>query len=413
LARFTPSVLLLLALAACGDPLDRVEKLSEVELSQEPAAAALPTAEELNRQDGFFSRVLRRDPPQDDVAAAVASAETAIATPDEIGTDVAAEVASQGPEVPEAREEIASETIPAGDDELLQESVVQVGDAVVQPPVDVIEKKGLRGWFKSAAAASAKKNAEVELTDQSVAPEQELAIEPEKAAVVLADLPAATPDLVEAPKRRGLFGLGRDPASTDGSVRTASLSPDPQALPRKRVRATRSEGRIKSRTGPGVRDVGFGVTLPYGVVGRSCEAKGQALGRKLDKAPARGKGYALFDSAPDSTGPRTFFVTGFSDGCPRQFTAALALFGAPTMHEQLRYGQPSKEYPYSATDQAYEKVKSAVCGVGKRKPCGAKISQLERNTVFISTYERFSNNARWADILIHDGVVLAASIKAP
>ena len=59
------------------------------------------------------------------------------------------------------------------------------------------------------------------------------------------------------------------------------------------------------------------------------------------------------------------------------------MFGAPSMHEQLRYGQPSEEYPYSDTDKAYEKIKSQICRVGKRKPCGSAISRLERDTVFI------------------------------
>jgi len=160
------------------------------------------------------------------------------------------------------------------------------------------------------------------------------------------------------------------------------------------------------------KDIAFGTVLPFGEVGRVCEARTRPLGKRIDKAGG-GRGYALLDSKPGHTGPRTFYVTGFSDGCPRQFTATLALFGAPSMHEKLRYGQASTKYPYSETDKAYERVKAKVCGVTRRKPCGAKINRLERNTVFISTYERFTNNGRWADILVHDGKVMAASVKTP
>jgi hypothetical protein len=90
---------------------------------------------------------------------------------------------------------------------------------------------------------------------------------------------------------------------------------------------------------------------------------------------------------------------------------ALALFGSPTMHEQLRYGLPSKVQPYSLTDQAYEGIKRSVCGASKNKPCGEKITKLEKNTVFISMYDRIGSNASWSNILIHDGWVLAADRK--
>ena len=93
---------------------------------------------------------------------------------------------------------------------------------------------------------------------------------------------------------------------------------------------------------------------PMGEVASVCDAKGQEdLGRRLGKAPASGRGYKLYNSSPDTTGPRTFYITGFKDRCPRQFTAALALFGSPEVHEQLRYGRASKLYPYSTADKAY------------------------------------------------------------
>lgn len=164
-------------------------------------------------------------------------------------------------------------------------------------------------------------------------------------------------------------------------------------------------------TGPDARDVNVGTSLPFGEIARVCAARGTALGREVARFPERGRGYRLHDSAPGTTAPHSFYVTGFRDGCPRQFTAALAIFGAPSMYEQLRYGNGSKDRHSSATDKAYERVKSQVCSVPRRKPCGRKIKSLERDTVFISAYERFEDNARWADILVHDGTVLAANIK--
>jgi hypothetical protein len=98
----------------------------------------------------------------------------------------------------------------------------------------------------------------------------------------------------------------------------------------------------------------LGQLCPMGEVASVCDAKGQEdLGRRLGKAPASGRGYKLYISSPDTTGPRTFYITGFKDRCPRQFTAALALFGSPEVHEQLRYGRASKLYPYSTADKAY------------------------------------------------------------
>lgn len=166
----------------------------------------------------------------------------------------------------------------------------------------------------------------------------------------------------------------------------------------------------ESASGATAADVAYGTLLPFAVVGRVCEAKSRPKGARVERSEA---GYDLYDSAPGIPEARTFYVTGFADGCPRQFTAALAMFGAPSLHEQLRYGLPSDAYPYSDTDKAYEKVKSAICRVGRRKPCGSRIRTLERNTVFVSTYERSTYNGRWADILIHDGSVLATSLKDP
>jgi len=126
------------------------------------------------------------------------------------------------------------------------------------------------------------------------------------------------------------------------------------AEPKKKLSLFGSSSREIARKGSDAQDVSFGTTLPYGEVASVCDAKGQEdLGRRLGKAPASDRGYTLYNSSPDTTGPRTFYITGFKDRCPRQFTAALALFGSPEVHEQLRYGRASKQYPYSTADKAY------------------------------------------------------------
>lgn len=322
-----------LALAGCGDPLDKVEHIADVELADEqPVAAALPSPEELAREGGLFGALLNN---------------SGDATPD------AGDSAEDGS-----------------------------GDGALTPDPAQADPKAAEAAFDKAP-------------------------------------------LVEPEKRRGLFGLlgarttAKDQTAPDASVQSASLSPDiPDRAPQARVSERKRSGlfgggHASRRTGPDTLDVPVGAVLPYGAIARVCDAGRRALGTRIDKAPARGNGFALYDSNPKSTGARTFYVTGFSDGCPRQFTAALAMFGAPSMHEQLRYGKPAEEYPYSDTDKAYEKVKSHVCRVGKRKPCGKAIGRLERDTVFISTYEHFGDNARWADMLLHDGQVMAAAIKTP
>lgn len=156
-------------------------------------------------------------------------------------------------------------------------------------------------------------------------------------------------------------------------------------------------------------DARYRDVMPFGVVGRACDARGKPLGRQIEKSGPGG--YALYDSDPGNTAPHTFYLTGFSDGCPRQFTAAVALLGAPSMHEQLRYGLPGETHPFSSTDKAYEQVKARVCGARRGKPCGSAMRRLERSTVFVSAYERYGAVPRWADMLIHDGAVLAKAIK--
>lgn len=184
--------------------------------------------------------------------------------------------------------------------------------------------------------------------------------------------------------------------ATDGPAPVASVSP--------------------SSGGPGPDDpdyriVEMGTVLPYGTLARVCNVPDRKLGTQVERYPERRGTYALYDSQPSNTAPHTFYLTGFDDGCARQFTAALAIFGAPETHEQLRYGLPSQVQPYSSTDAAYETLKSQVCRVAKGKPCGSAMSRLSRDTVFVSVYETFGSNLFWKTILLHDGKVMETDIR--
>lgn len=161
---------------------------------------------------------------------------------------------------------------------------------------------------------------------------------------------------------------------------------------------------------PDYRQVGPGTTLPFGEMARLCGTPERALGTRIATYPETGRPrYALYDSAPGSSAPRTLFVTGFGDGCARQVTGALALFGSPELHEELRYGAPSDTIPRTAIDSAYERVKSQVCRVASGKPCGRSMGRLEKDTAFVTIYPAFGS-ASYANMLLHDGEVAAFAL---
>ncbi|TCS59675.1 hypothetical protein EDD52_12046 [Primorskyibacter sedentarius] len=154
-----------------------------------------------------------------------------------------------------------------------------------------------------------------------------------------------------------------------------------------------------------------GQVLPFGEVGILCGVPDKELGQAIAKHPDNGRGYVLYDSRPGSTAPHSFFVTGFKDRCARQVTGALVLFGSPSMHEQLRYGLPAKSQPVSATDDAYEALKSRICGAARGAPCGSRIDRMENSTVFVTIYGNFTSNPTWLELLLHDGALVAQGMK--
>jgi hypothetical protein len=108
---------------------------------------------------------------------------------------------------------------------------------------------------------------------------------------------------------------------------------------------------------------------------------------------------------------RTQFVSGFRDRCARQFTGALVLFGNPDVHETTRYARTNKR-PYNATDEAYEAVKSRICGVRPRVPCPAdRYDRLDAAVSFVTVYSKFGATDEWYEILLVDGQLEAAAIS--
>lgn len=155
-----------------------------------------------------------------------------------------------------------------------------------------------------------------------------------------------------------------------------------------------------------------GTVLPFGEIGVACGVRGRALGKEVDRFPVKGKGYRLYDSDPSSTAPRTHYLTGFKDGCPRQFTAALALIGSPVLHEKMRYDPYNKDIRITDADKAYERIKRRICKVSKGEPCPEKrVAALEKGMAFVTLYERFGSNASWEEVLLHNGQIAGSSLR--
>jgi hypothetical protein len=345
----------LASLAGCGDPLTGVERISEIEdIPTDGAATALPTEAELDRDTPIFASLFRRSPP----------AEETIDVP-------VTDTGEDGPgDVPEVTEDIAAAVGEVPEPDGIAAAVADTG------PPEPKRPSGVFGWLRSKVGPPAGA--------------------PTGAVVAPVALVRET-DIADLAEDRG------------ASQTTATPPAAPQQMGLGALLAPRTAAPLEID----LQDVPLGTVVPFGQIARVCDARGQKMGKLVQQAARKGANYKLYDTEPDSAAPRTFYVTGFIDNCPRQFTAALAMFGTPEMHEQLRYGLPASEYPYSTTDKAYEKVKSQVCKVGRSKPCGTRVSRLTQTTAFVSAYEKFAENARWADMLLHEGAVLAAALKTP
>lgn len=152
--------------------------------------------------------------------------------------------------------------------------------------------------------------------------------------------------------------------------------------------------------------------LAFGRVGRVCGLSGRELGAEVDRAPEGGRPrWQLFDTRPGTTEPRTLYITGFDDGCARQITAALAVFGAPATYEATRYGAGIRG-AQTETDVAYERIKARLCGVAAGVACPAdRLERVGARTAFVTAYPQFGQTSgRQLTLLLNDGALVATSI---
>jgi len=212
----------------------------------------------------------------------------------------------------------------------------------------------------------------------------------------------ATPETTIAdadPPRRGLFALF-------GGGR----ADDPGAQPRTPFGAANAAPAPRSQVGEG--EVAKGTLPPFGQVATVCGLSARDLGKPVARAPRDGRArWQLHDPDPSSTGQRTQYVTGFRDRCARQITGALVLFGRADVHETTRYAHTNTR-PYTATDDAYEDVKSRICGVRARVPCPAdRYDRLDAAVSFVTVYARFGATDEWYELLLVEGQLRAAAMS--
>lgn len=169
-----------------------------------------------------------------------------------------------------------------------------------------------------------------------------------------------------------------------------------------------SSGAAPSSDGPDSEVIPPGLRLGFGQIATVCGVSARQLGTRI----ARQAGFTLYDTAPNSRRLRTFHVTGFADDCARQFSGVVAMFGDAGMHEAVRYNGGTDDIAFSETDAAYEEIKGWYCGVPSGQPCGGRIDSLSRELVFLSVYSAFGTTSEWAEILLHDGEVVAMDLKS-
>ncbi|ATG47823.1 hypothetical protein CEW89_09755 [Celeribacter ethanolicus] len=155
-----------------------------------------------------------------------------------------------------------------------------------------------------------------------------------------------------------------------------------------------------------------GEVLPFGVVGVACDLRPGIMGRKVDQFPREGRAvWQLYDSDPESAAPRSQYITGFSDGCPRQVTAALVMFGEAALHEVLRYSGDT-DRDWTRADKTYEKIKRQTCGVGRGERCPEdKLGALERQVAFVSVYPQYGAEEDWLELLLHNGALVSEEMR--
>ncbi|MCH2075832.1 MAG: hypothetical protein MK180_02945 [Rhodobacteraceae bacterium] len=213
------------------------------------------------------------------------------------------------------------------------------------------------------------------------------------------------------------------PEAPDETVEEAAPDVEPvtEEAPQEKVeaQATRPQragffsSLLNRRASRGETIVAPGTDLGYGVVVSSCGTPRSELGKEVSRFPERGSAYRLYDTNPSSTVLRPHYITGFRDGCPRRFVAALAIFGGVQAYETTRYEDGGNTTTVTETDRLYKQIRRRVCGVPVGTECPERrFEKLGRDAVFVSVYERFGTAPTWADMLIYDGEVAAKDFKS-
>lgn len=366
-AKNTVAVICLSFLAGCGDPLAGIPRLSDIDTAETDTVnvAAELALDSQDASDGFFRSLWAKDSreavPQNAIDAVVA--DVLSDTPNEVEAPVIEEEAS------EPRKGLFGRM--AG---------VFKSDAAQEEPTAQVEEETV-----IVEAADVAEDQNLEHVDVAVAP------------------------LEAKEEKSGFWPFGKrakkaaDPQADGPVVRTASVAPWSP------LKGLFGGGRTVEKNGPDAVEVSYGAVLPYGQIATVCDVKRAQMGQKVDKVA----GYTLFDSKPSAGGQRTHYLTGFDDGCARQFTSALAVFGSVETHQHVRYQASNRDLDYSQTDLAFEQIKSKTCKVSKNTACSdAGTAKLARSMVFVSVYEKFGTSPRWADILLYNGNVIAKDFKS-
>ncbi len=195
----------------------------------------------------------------------------------------------------------------------------------------------------------------------------------------------------------------------------AEITPAAAPAPRRGLFARLGGGGNRQNATPPANapDMPGDTTLAYGAVARVCDLSRRDLGKEVARYPETGSvAYRLFDSDPSTIALRAHYITGFADGCPRKFSAALAVFGGPNAYETTRYRDGRNDTNVTRTDTEYKRIRARVCSAPVERTCSSsRFATLERSTVFVSVYDRFGTNPKWADMLIHNGTVVAKDFK--
>ncbi|MDV7142322.1 hypothetical protein R3X27_06475 [Tropicimonas sp. TH_r6] len=144
-----------------------------------------------------------------------------------------------------------------------------------------------------------------------------------------------------------------------------------------------------------------------GPMAKACDVRGKALGKVVEKGPGKWK---LHDTAPGSTTRRAFYLTGFSDGCPRRLDGAVAMFGSVELYELVHYGPVGIKPTQAEVDRTYAKLRSKVCGSSGRACKERGVRKLSKQAVFVDVYASAEGSSR-VQLLMNRGKLAAMSQK--